>query len=571
MLQICSGKLFKRDIEYRNNLRGVIYTNLTFDRHSKINTSAGSILSTSSSDKINALFYEVEELIESTEQGSAPGILISHTLDPYISDFSTVLSFALNCTASPSYALVDRLLGNQRGISTQTIPNRVVNRVFNSEIYCTEEDERYLTEFVEKLIGLKRQTYLGVMRAIRTYITAIHRISDDFELAYTLLVASIESLAQDFDNHKSSWNDYDQKKKNAIDFALSDVDEVISKKVRQALLDIEHTSLGRRFKEFTLEHINPSYYREDAEAALNPISKHDLPKALSIAYQARSKYVHNLEKLPKQLTTFFHCSETYNIKDKVWLSIQGLSRLVRHVITNFILKQETIDKEPYNYLWETYGVMGISLPPSSWIANTDLYRGSGSKKLEGFLAQLVDVRNHSPNPVITDLKNLLEKIENDAYQSQLKKEDRLSYIALYILYNSYVPKSYRTDGFEQFTSNFKDELFQLSPEAILTVYLLGIMPSWNTEDHYNCLLNYFKTRDNKLKFRAPEVFEAGMILQLAERYRIAKDYDNALRLISMAVETYPGHTQLRQLEIDFQESYLPIEWENIFLIKNIDN
>ncbi|CAK2384598.1 hypothetical protein VCRA2116O372_70066 [Vibrio crassostreae] len=41
VLQICSGKLFQNDIEYRNSLRGVIYTNLKLFGDDKIETLAG--------------------------------------------------------------------------------------------------------------------------------------------------------------------------------------------------------------------------------------------------------------------------------------------------------------------------------------------------------------------------------------------------------------------------------------------------------------------------------------------------------------------------------------------------
>lgn len=570
MLQIGSGKLYISENVHANSLRGVIYTNLYLPEDTRIDTKAGSILSTESIAQPNTLVYEFKELIELPEQGIVPGLRASSTLSPYIMDFSVLLSFVLNCTASPSHALVERLLSSHHGISTQTIPSKVVKRVFDSEIYCKTEDIDFLIQFTEQIIGLQRHTYLGVMRAIRTYVTAMHRISDDFELAYTLLVASLESLAQDFDGHTSTWNDYDQKKRKIIDSALLEADEVVSRKVRQALLDIEHTSLGRRFREFTLKHINQSYYREDAEGALNPISRHDLPRALSTAYQARSQYIHNLKELPKQLTTIFHNSEIYEVKNSIWLSIQGLSRLARHVITNFVLKQKTILKEPYDYTWELYGVMGLKPAPSFWIANTNLYNGSGSHKLEGFLTQLAEIKKHSPNAQITNLNDILEEVEKKIYKSQLIKEDRLSYIALYILYNNFVAKNFRLKNFEQFSSDFKSELIKPSSEALITFCLLNIIPPWDIEIHHDCLLDYFETRNHKLRFRAPRIFEAGMILELAERYRVIEDIDTSVELIAMAVETYPENSQLKQFEKDFQKSFLPIEWGNILIAKPKD-
>jgi len=51
------------------------------------------------------------------------------------------------------------------------------------------------------------------MRAIQRYIIGLHRIGDDLGIAYTLLVASIESLAQDCDNFKADWLDFDDRKR----------------------------------------------------------------------------------------------------------------------------------------------------------------------------------------------------------------------------------------------------------------------------------------------------------------------------------------------------------------------
>ncbi|AIY36974.1 hypothetical protein BA71_02154 [Acinetobacter baumannii LAC-4] len=59
MLQICTGKLFTRDIEYRNNLKGIIYTNLKLFRDEKIQTKAGTILSVENAGGPNTVIYEI--------------------------------------------------------------------------------------------------------------------------------------------------------------------------------------------------------------------------------------------------------------------------------------------------------------------------------------------------------------------------------------------------------------------------------------------------------------------------------------------------------------------------------
>ncbi|MGF1719122.1 hypothetical protein L4D20_03650 [Vibrio kyushuensis] len=565
MLQICSGKMFQRDIEYRNNLRGILYTNLRLNRDKKLDTEAGSLLSTSNLGQSNAIVYELEELIEASGHGA--GVLISHGVDPYILDFSAIISFALNCTASPSYTLTDRLLGDQRGISTHSTPKQIVKRVFDKDVYCNDKDEEHLLKLIKHLIGLKRHTYLGVMSSIRTYVTGMQRIADDFELAYTLLVASIESLAQNFDGHKASWLDYDQRKRRLIDSALSDADEIISEKVRTALLDIEHTSLGRRFRDFSLENISPSYYREEIADVLNPISKNDLSKALSNAYQARSQYIHNLRKLPDQLITTDSYTETCRIDKKTWLTIQGLSRLARHVITEFIMRQPTVEKETYDYSLERAGIVQIPMAPQYWVGRPNLNQGAGSMKLEGFLSQLSN-RMTTDKGVVTDLRELLTVVEGKV--NELKKDDKLSFIALYFIFNGFVSQSQRMENSDSFITTHEKQLSTPSAEALIVNLLFNNVPDWDLKNHYDCLISYFKERDNKLKFRCPKLFETGMILQLAERYRSSGDYHFAIEMVEMAVENNPEHTLLRQFEIDFKLDDHVIEWAAILIPKKED-
>ena len=447
MLQIGTGKLFTREVEYRNNLKGIIYTNLSLMRDDKIETVAGSLIATDTLRTSSVLIYELEELIEACGEGA--GVLVSHGIASFILDFSSILSFALNCTASPSYALTERLLSDEIGVTTHTIPNKVVKQTFDKIIYCQEDHKQFLINFSRQLLGLERKTFLGVMSAINTYVTGMQRIADDFELAYTLLVASIESLAQDFDGHQATWLDYDQSKRRAIDVALNDVGEDSAEQVRNAILQNEHTSLSKRFREFAIQHINPSFYREEAEQAINPLTCFDLQSTLSNAYLARSKYIHNLKKLPKPLDRDTAFTETCRIENKTWLTLQGLSRLARHVIIQFLMRQPTIDREPYNYSLERSNVMQVRLAPEYWIGTVNFNQGSGVVRLEGFLSQFANILEKAPNESITDLTDLLTELASNI--DSLKKVDKQAFIALYIisLYttNFTEPLSYQASAF----------------------------------------------------------------------------------------------------------------------------
>ena len=349
MLQIATGKLFTKPAGRENRLRGMLYTNAKIWSEDAIETAAGRLLPSSSfSIQPHVWVYEFTERMEAEERG--PEVLVSSGIEPYLSDFSVLVSFALNCVFTPDIDLTRRLISEQRGLATRTVPQTLVRRFFDRDIWCKPEELKFLEEFVEKIIGLPRHTFLGVMRALRTYVNAMHRIADDLELAYTLLVASVESLAQDFDGHVSDWESLDERKRQAVDEALSGADEVVAKRVRDALLKVEHVALARRFRAFATAHTTPAYFRQVSEAAHGPLlGRSELAEVLGMAYQARSKYVHQLRRLPNAVTLEHNHGDTATEDRTTHLTLQGLSRLMRSVIIEFVMQQHTLKHEPYNY------------------------------------------------------------------------------------------------------------------------------------------------------------------------------------------------------------------------------
>jgi hypothetical protein len=290
-------------------------------------------------------------------------LIVSSTVDPYIQDFSVVASFVLSCICTPDVDLARRLTSGERGLATMVAPQELVRNFFDKDYRFQPDDAKLLTEFTEKLIGLPRATFLSVMRAIRTYVNGMHRIADDLELAYTLLVASVESLAQDFKAQRADWSSFDERKRRAVDKALIDASVETSERVKNALLDIEHTGLRRRFKEFSIEHIPPNVFREPIAGVGFRLGKADLAGALGSAYDLRSKHVHELRRLPDELAMGRGYSETAIIERATHLTLQGLARLMRSVILEFVTRQPLLVQEPYPYRLERSGLVQMRLAP----------------------------------------------------------------------------------------------------------------------------------------------------------------------------------------------------------------
>jgi len=563
MLQIATGKLFSRPVGWENLLRGILYTNANFGHETVVETAAGRLLPTTrSSIQPTVLVFEMQERMEAEERGQ--GVLVSCSTEPYLSDFAVVTSFALNCVCSPDIDLARRLTSEKKGLATHASPHQFVSRFFEPELWCNPEEVAFLQAFVGQLIGLPRQTYLGVMRAIRTYINGMHRIADDLELAYTLLVASVESLAQDFDGHESDWASYDERKRQAVDEALTGADETVAQRVRDALLTEEHTALARRFREFVIAHTPPEYFRDASLVPGEALASTDITESLVMAYQARSKYVHQLMRLPAVVVLGHGYGETVLHERKAYLTLQGLSRLMRNVIIEFVASQPSLDREPYpRYYLERTNIIQLRMAPQYWVGNVegDLL-SAGRSKLEGFLEQLVPCQLGEDGSVLTDLRPVLSAVADVVLGA--KRDPRLPYLALYTLFNMVVPVEQRAPIPEGIEKLIQQDLSQPSPEALLVHTVAGKVPGWTLEVHDQTIESYFKRRSRPSGLRFPRFYEAAVTLDLAERYRLEGDILNCRRLVALAVESHPGHQRLVELEASIDLD-IPIRGADVLL------
>lgn len=562
MLQIATGKLFVRSVQRENLLRGVFYTNALVHGEEAIGTVVGRLLpSSGTSMRPQAVMYEFTERIEAEEHG--PGVLVSSGVEPYLQEFAVVAAFALDCVCTPDVDLCRRLTSGQRGLSTRVAPNSLVRRFFDTEVWCKPEELQFFIDFTTKLIGLPRATFLGVMRALRTYVNGMYRIADDLELAYTLLVASVESLAQEFDGHQSDWESLDERKRTAMDNALDGADAELAQRVRDALLSVEHVALARRFREFVAEYTGPNYFRPMKTADGLALGRSELKEALGLAYQSRSKYVHQLMRLPHGVTLGHRHSEI-SIEDRsTHLTLQGLARLMRSVIIEFISRQPVVDREPYNYRLEREGVIQMRMAPQYWVGQTEgNIQFAGRDKLEGFLEQLASCLLKEPDAVLTDLRPVLGAAME--FIPTTERRLRLPYLALVVVFNAYVSPQEQAPISAAVHGLITQELGEISSEALLVHLLVGQELPWSVDEHAQAVQHYLRRRSAKNGLRVSRVFEAALTLELAERCRATGDMDRCRESVALAVENHPSHLRLQELEqqLDVQP---PIRWRDVLL------
>ena len=501
-LQMASGKLFESDPARTNKLHGILYTNLILA--DSLDTEAGKLLPIHSF-RPGTLVYEFTEHME---RAPGHGVLASRTVDPYLSDFAAVTAFGLNVVCTPDADLRRRLLFGPPAPSTHRMPGNFVRAPFQRQVNYKPSQDIHFVDFVSHLIGLRRRFYLAAMRSIRTYVIAIQRLGDDLDIAYTLLVSSLEPL-----------------------------------------LPASDDTVGQRWRMLADEYVAASFFREEARDRRSPIGRSELHRCLKHAYDLRSSYLHASISLPRELT-IGPCegAETVWANHYTVMTFEGLSRLARHIITQFVMRQDAVESEPCDYRDQEPGIIKVPIAPNYWLHRPgDFSAEDGRKRLFAFCGQVV-TSMLSKDPV-TDLRDLLRQAHEG--METMKRRDRLPFLALYCVFNLAVSPEERLDDNSAVVSRYRQDLSLPTIENMLLALFTNSVLSWPLADHADLLLNYLDGPERSRGIRMAPVLEAGLTLELAERYRVTSDLGEAKRLVSLAVENHPGHRALMQLEQHF--------------------
>ena len=539
MLQIITEKFYPAGERYETPHRAVFYTNYRLLREEKLETLVGVLRPATGFDGLSALTCEIVEKIEKHPDGPAPGVMISTGGAALLNDFAAVVSFVLNITCTPDPYLARRLLSTERpSLGVEEVPSQLIGRTFGKEVMGNASDALVLSRFVKQLVGLKRKQFEGAMRAIRRYVMGTHRISEDLSLAYSLFVMSVESLAQKFDGHVAEWTDYEHAKRLRIDNALEGLAPEAAAKVREAVLKNEHVAAARRFRDFALAHIAPSFFREEANHARGPINRTDLVIALQQAYSIRSGYVHTLAEVPRQLSVPGF-PEAIEVEGKAILTFAGLARVARHIIMRFVERGETVEREQFDYRQSFPNIVALPLAPEYWIHQTNGFTYEhGPSRLTAFIGQwTAAILLRQPNAKVTDIRPLLGKVE-EVVPGLSNASQRLPLLTMYFLFHRLIPPEQRLPKFQEM-GRFVADFNEPSIESFVAHILTEQEPSWTLEQFEQLHDRYFKSSRPTNSTRIGLVLEAALSLYLAELNRAAGNEARARDLIAFATEFVP--------------------------------
>lgn len=557
MLQAATGKLFTELHNPQvNTLRGVVYTNLDLSSVHTFSSAVGTLSALETVTTPHALCYELNEHIEG---GPAEGLLASRMIGAYIDDFADVASFALRAIFSPDVRIAERLLHLRTRVG-EPHPSERLTRFYEPSLRASNEEMEVFGTFTEQLIGLKRSSYQSVIKAIRSYVAAVHRMSDNLDLAYTLLVMSIESLAQDFDGYVVVWEDMPSEKRGSIDKILETFQVEDAQALRYAILETEHLRLGHRFSKFIQEYLPPDYYSELASKEKHPIGNRELLSALKNLYGTRSDYVHTLKPLTKEFLNFSGHAETYADHDKLMFTFQGLFRLVRAVIMEFVRRADKISHEPCSYEYDNPGVLRISLCPSMWIyAPIHLTAETCPQFFEGLVGLISQALEEFPHKPLMNLGPVVEA--GFRIKDGLKKPSKLALLAFIYLKQNFL-------GGEQGESLLKEsDVMLLNQPGLVSLIgqaITGSDTEWLPSEHLRYLSGYYAQCFKPTGIKVPLLVEACMALALVERYRVAGQFQDAKEALAAAVEDFPRLPCMREVQLDPETS---VNWIDIIYPK----
>jgi hypothetical protein len=208
------------------------------------------------------------------------------------------------------------------------------------------KEEQYLriktfVEIYETLMKMGEKEYLAAMRALHLYQLSLLNYREDIGLAYTLLVASIESVAQGFLDIGFSYDDLGDSEEWDRTFAELGISEPHLTCIRNKLVEKAHF-LGLRFRRFIEKYLPDSFWvspdsrakelddyieeltkehfgeKEDKShfesywwlyTPERKVTKNELDDVLKSIYELRSRFAHRGISPPSEVVDHYETAE----------------------------------------------------------------------------------------------------------------------------------------------------------------------------------------------------------------------------------------------------------------------
>ncbi|NMB96778.1 MAG: hypothetical protein GYA02_09240 [Clostridiaceae bacterium] len=569
MLQIISGKFYNSEDRYHTPCKAPVYSNVGITNH--INTTVFKIIPASYSDGEGYSY-----IIEYDNQLQKPTVpsgfaLIKVGDKEILNQIQVICSFATNSIFSIDKNTLLKICREKGPSSTSDgVPSQYIEKTLTFR-HLNNEETSFLEKFVDKLILLERDKYNAVIAALKTYNAAIKLLDDDICLAYSMLVYCIESLSQRFDGYIPKWEDYNQEIKGKIDKLVSKIDKDIGEELIRILVSDSHLKLSSRFVKFVTSNLNEEFFTVECKDIISPLQKNEIEVALKNTYSIRSGYVHELKRPTSQLlmADFSKNCDTVRIWNNTYLTFNGLLRVVRKVISSFVMKQDELKIEKYNWYNELPNQIEVPLSPELWVSKEqNVHKDNAVAYFIGFLQCYLSGKESLP-----DMRGVIKKFEKIYDVSNALNKTAI--VALTKLYNSVIREEDRSEGYKEFIDKHSSD----TEECNIINIALSLLPVSTGENEEHILWDvdlcekeiqsYMKQRykHNRIRFNN-SIIEILMCIGLANRYKDEGNNDKFVFWMETALYNASGKYELqKQIKkaIDADEQFdISIIYSEIF-------
>ncbi|MGF9741434.1 hypothetical protein ABEX38_29130 [Priestia megaterium] len=563
MLQISSGKFYNTNNLHVNDGKGIFYSNYSW--HGSIETCVGTLDAVDTHGEITSYVLNYKNKIEKG------GLLVKVGDSEIVKQFRLLFSFFFQSFSDSDRNVVELHCRNtKRNMNDEFLPTDFVNRIFDSKIYGTDQEVKKFQEFMRRIIGLERSKYKKLIQCINALNNSLIALNYNFELAYSLLIYCLESLSQSFDNYEPEWEDYSQIIRLKLDTVLSEIKIEKAEEIKEILLSDSHLKLQKRFVNFISSNITESFFIEDAIESNSPLRKSDLNQVLLNAYAIRSKYVHSLQSIMKQLKMpDIGASEVYIWGNNPYLTYKGLMRLTHHVLKNFFENQNFVEKEEYDWNLDLPGTVQVELSEDYWLHKFEGFKQEHStQKLNGFLSQLQ--RAFLYNQPFTDLTKLMKVYEDLIPQS--KQTYKIKMIANYTLYNLHLTEKLRLPNYEMVIDKYCEMLNLPSIEGLLTNVLVGETFVFTTSECEELFIKYERKKYNSSSINIPMYIEFIIMVHIVNSFHSEGTNEKYVHWLDKCILHLAGNYKLQKYLLGVKESNSQIDLNyltsNNFLIFN---
>ncbi len=527
MFQIATGRFYRTLEQHEHAGEGVLFSNLQV--FSSLQTPLGDLRQSDNRVGMCGYVFHYTNRMEKREGQ----VLIRGGDQEIIDDLSALLTAFLPGYFDARESNVAQMAraGNPRdeSLPRNFLPSKLATYVGNATQLVPACEEK-----LTRLVKLSRNDYTTILRAVRNFKLSIQALNYNFQLAYSLLIFSLETLLRTGPQIQPTWANMSPELTGRIDEALQGSAPETLKKVQEALLVDATLRITPRMVQLVKSNLSDEFFESEAAGIRHAVRQSEIDSLIRNAYHLRSKFAHELHPGEGHLgIPMLADGETFTWENKPYPTYRGLARMTEHVVSRLVLSLPALDREDFDWRSEFPGTIQMYPAPQHWLHLVRRpFRDQGRSFFGGLLQYLV--LDLIPGKGIMDLDEVMKEVEI------VLPETKQSWLPnAYLLYEGTLAPALRRPNFKTFAEDWEKKA-PLDLATLCGVTYFGSSWPWRAADVESVLMNHIATRHFKDSVTLPRGFEAVLLAVLANTFLIEGDRGKFNFHAKAALHEIPG-------------------------------